>query len=302
MKNLIADIKNKSFKRVYLLTGQEIFLEEYYLNDLIKAVTDGMPDEFNTMTISRQSADEMSVNSFVDSYPLMSDKKILIIRNTGILKKSTENEKKFWPKLLDDIPDYAVIVFYENDIDKRSTIYKAIAKNGYIAEFPLQKGSALTAWVGKILKSNGKQMDSDNIDYFISACNPGMINIKCELDKLMCYKKENPVITRQDIDILVNKSLESRIFDMAEDIAGGDVTAAQNKLDDMKKLNSKPLEILPAIFSKFSTYKKIKLLEHLPINQIAIKTKSRDFFVKKDLGIIKKLSVNQLNNVIKKWA
>ena len=299
MKNIISDIKNKTFKKLYLFTGQEVFLEEYYLNNLINTVTNGESDDFNTMTVSRESADEMSINSFVDSYPLMSDKKILVLKNTGILKKSTEDEKHFWQKLIDDIPDYAIIAFYENDIDKRSAIYKAIAKNGYIAEFPFQSGSALINWVIKILKSNGKQMDQDVVEYLISSCNPGMINIKNELEKLISYKKENPVITKQDVDALVTKSIESKVFEMSEDIAKSDIFSAQKKLEDIKKLNSKPPEIIPAIFSKFTLYRKIKLLEHLPVSQIAIQTKSRDFFIKKDLSFVKNLSLTQLNNTIK---
>ncbi len=298
MKNIIADINNKAYKKLYLITGEEIFLEEYYLNRLVNSVTDGASDDFNTMVVSREATDEMTVNSFVDSYPLMCDKKILVIKNTGILKKATEDEKKFWPKVFEDIPDYAVIVFYENEVDKRSVIYKAICKNGYVAEFPLQKGASLTAWVAKILKANGKLMSANDIEYLIESCNPGMINIKCELEKLICHKKENAVITKQDIDILVNKSVESQVFEMAEDIAKGNVAGAQKKLDDMKKLGLKPPEILPAVFSKFASYRKIKLLESLPVSQIAAKTKSRDFFIKRDLQIVKKLSINQLDNVV----
>ena len=299
MKNLIADIKNKSIKSLYLITGQEIFLEEYYLKDLINCVTDANSDDFNTMVISRESTDELTVSSFVDSYPLMSEKKILILKNTGILKKATDEEKRFWPKLLEDIPDYAVIVFYENEIDKRSVIYKAIAKNGYIADFPYQSGSALNAWVTKIFKSNGKQIDSDMTEYLISSCNPGMLSIKTEIDKLISYKKENPIITKQDIDTLVTKSLESKVFDMAEDIVKGDVKSAQKKLDDIKKLNSKPIELIPAIFSKFSNYKKIKLLEHMPASKIAINIKAKEYFVKRDLSLLKNVTLKQINNVIK---
>ena len=299
MKNIINDIKNNSIKPLYLLTGEEIYLMEHYLHELTNAVTGGEADDFNSMVVSREHTDEMSIYSFVELYPFMCDRKVLIIRNTGILKKATEEEKKYFPKLLESIPDYCVIIFYEPELDKRSAIYKAICKYGYVAEFPLQKGVALTNWVAKALKSYGKQMDSTNIEYLIASCNPGMINIKIELEKLVNYKKENPVITKSDIDILVNKSIESKVFDMAEDIVRGDVAKAQQKLDDMKKLNVKPVEILPAIFSKFSTYRKTKLLEHLPVAQIAIATKSRDFFVKKDLSLVKNVSRETFDSIVK---
>ena len=155
MKNIINDIKNNSIKPLYLLTGEEIYLMEHYLHELTNAVTGGEADDFNSMVVSREHTDEMSIYSFVESYPFMCDRKVLIIRNTGILKKATEEEKKYFPKLLESIPDYCVIIFYEPELDKRSAIYKAICKYGYVAEFPLQKGVALTNWVAKALKSYG---------------------------------------------------------------------------------------------------------------------------------------------------
>lgn len=298
MKTVINDIKTKNFKNLYLFTGDELFLAEYYLDAIIKAAVDDPSDSFNCMKISHEEPNVMEIDSFLNSYPFMSDRKVLVLRSTDIMKKATDEIKKYFSSALASVPEYATIIFMEDAIDKRSVIYKAIAKNGYIAEFPMQKGTTLVSWVQKAFRSYGKKIDDATAQYLIDSCNPGMINIKCEIEKLAFYKNENEVINRSDIDALVTKSLESKVFEMADDMARGDMKSARRRLDDMQQLNVKPAEILPAIFSKFSSYRKIKLLSHLPSYQIAQRTKQREYFVKKDLSTVRNLSFERIDRVL----
>ncbi len=298
MKTIINDINSKKFKNVYLFTGEEIFLMEYYASSMISALIEDTSDSFNYLCVSRQKPDIMETDSFINSYPFMKDKKVLLLKNTGILKKADDEEKKYFSSLFQSCPEYAVIIFLENDIDKRNAIYKAIETNGYVGEFPLQKGSALINWVQRIFKSYGKEIDSETAEYLISSCNEGMINIKNEIEKLSMCKRENNKITTTDINALVTRSVESKAFEMAENIAKGDIKSAWKKTDDMKALGVKPVEILPAIFSKFSSYRKIKILGHLSYREIASKTGQREYFVKKDMDIIKSTTLARIDKIL----
>lgn len=299
MKTVINDINSKKFKNVYLFTGEEIFLMEYYANSMISSLVDDTSDSFNYLCVSRQKPDIFEIDSFINSYPFMKDKKVLMLKNTGLLKKADDEEKKFFSSLFQACPEYAVIIFMENDIDKRNAIYKGIDTCGYVAEFPLQKGQALINWVQKIFKSYGKEIDFETAQYLISSCNEGMINIKNEIEKLAMCKREKNKITVSDINALVNRSVESKAFEMAEDIAKSDIKSAWKKTDDIKSLNIKPVEILPAIFSKFSSYRKIKVLGNVSYREIASKTGQREYFVKKDMEVIKNTSIDKIEKILK---
>ena len=282
MNNLKKDINANTLKNLYLFTGPEVFLSEFYVNDIRKRLLGDGADDFNLLTISRALPDISAADDFINSYPFMSDKKLLIIKDSGILKKAPDEDKKYWQKALASVPDYCIIIFCENEIDKRSVIYKALNANGTTVEFKYQQGQTLITWIQKFIASNGKQIDSNDAEYLIASCNPGMINLKREMEKLISCKSENPKITKSDIDRLVTKSVESRVFEMADDIAKGNKAAAYKKLEDIKALNIKPPEIIPAIFSKFASYRKIKLLSPMPLKQMAIKMNQREYFIKKD--------------------
>lgn len=282
MNKLKKDINANTLKNLYLFTGPEVFLSEFYVNDIRKRLLGDGADDFNLLTVSRTLPDISAADDFINSYPFMSDKKLLIIKDSGILKKAPDEDKKYWQKALASVPDYCIIIFCENDIDKRSVIYKALNSNGTTVEFNYQQGQTLITWIQKFIASNGKQIDSADAEYLIASCNPGMINLKREMEKLISCKSENPKITKSDIDRLVTKSIESRVFEMADDIAKGNKAAAYKKLEDIKALNIKPPEIIPAIFSKFASYRKIKLLSPMPLKQMAMKMNQREYFIKKD--------------------
>lgn len=298
MNNLKKDINNNSLKNLYLFTGPEIFLSEFYANDIRKRLFGDAGDDFNLLSISRENPDTNAIDDFINSYPFMNDKKLLIIKDSGILKKASDVEKKYWQKALSSVPDYCIIIFCENDIDKRSVIYKAITANGQTVEFKYQQGQTLITWIQKFVSSRGKIISSADAEYLIASCNPGMINLKTEMEKLVCCKKENPTITKSDIDRLVTKSLESKVFEMADDIVKQKSARAYKKLEALRALNVKPPEILPAVFSKFSAYRKIKLLSHLPIREIAAKMNQREFFIKKDMESCASMSLDQIEKII----
>ena len=61
-----------------------------------------------------------------------------------------------------NIPDYAVIVFSETEVDKRSRLFKAIKNAGYISEFAEQKEAALMKWGVGLLGKSGLRISANN--------------------------------------------------------------------------------------------------------------------------------------------
>lgn len=298
MNTIRKDISENKIKNLYLLYGPEEYLKDYCTNLLRDAVcTDGAND-INMLRIAHEKPEQPTVEEFINSYPFFGERKVLILKDTGIVKKANESDKKFWGELVKNIPDYAVIVFNETEIDKRSVIYKTASSQYYAAEFVYKKKNELIHWCQNILKKDAKTMDEKDIEYLIDSCDDGMMNIKKELDKLIMYKRKNNHITRADIDCLVPKSVENRVFEMSEDMILKKTADALKKLDNLKVLGSEPIAIISAVFAKFSAYRKIKLLSDRSIREIASITGQRDYFVKNDMQKLKNVSLKYINNVI----
>lgn len=296
---LKTDIDNNNLHGAYLLFGEEAFLRDYYCNALIEKTLDKSFADFNFIKYSSRPPKNEEIEDFVDTYPCMSDKKIVIIKDSGLLKKAGDSEKKFWVGLLKNIPEYAIIIFSEESVDKRNAIYKELVKNHSVDEFDLQDKKKLTQWVIGYTASKGTVISSDVAAYLIDSTSESMYLLKNEIDKLCAYTKNSVKIKASDINTCCCKPLQKQTFDMIEDCLKNRVRDAEEKLMQLKLLGEEPIMINGAIFSKYNQYRKEKILSKtMDAKSIAAKTKSSAYFVSKDLLAIKDLSIDNIDKIL----
>ena len=135
VEELRLQLKNGELKKLYLFFGEEEYIREEY----VKKVVDMMPEdpfaEFNTVKIEGMITDIDELDTILENFPMMAEKKTIIIRDSGIFKSATEEMKQVWSAKLENLADYVVLIFSEKEVDKRGVLYKAAAKHGLVAEF-----------------------------------------------------------------------------------------------------------------------------------------------------------------------
>lgn len=58
---------------------------------------------------------------------------------------------------LPNLPETTCMVFVEDEVDKRSRMYKAVKKYGYAAEMERQSSGQLAKWAAGLLAKEGKK-------------------------------------------------------------------------------------------------------------------------------------------------
>ena len=159
--DLKKQIKDNALKSVYLFYGDERYLIDTYLAKMTEVIPDGGFPDFNRLIVEDSKTALADISDFADTYPMMSEKKILIMHDSGIFKSPSEDTKTFWTKLLSDVPEYLVIIFTETEVDKRSTIYKAIDKAGDVVEFAMLSQTDAVTWVERRVMDSGKKIKKD---------------------------------------------------------------------------------------------------------------------------------------------
>ncbi|MBE7051062.1 MAG: DNA polymerase III subunit delta [Ruminococcaceae bacterium] len=294
------DIKKQSYKSVYLLYGEENFLKDYYKKALVGKVLDSTFADFNYKEIISKKPEPEEIDDFLSSYPCMSEKKILFIKNSDLMKKASDADKKYWQKTLSEVPDFVIIIFSEISVDKRNAIYKQIAKDFGVDEFPFQKEADLTDWVRRYAASCGKEILPDTARHLIDCCSPSMYILKNEIEKLAAYRADEKEITKEHIDICCCKIAENRVFEMIDDLLGGNAEKACEKYEELKLLREEPIAINAAIFSKYNQLRKEKILsETMGAREIAAKLGQREYFVNMHLKQIAKIPLSELDKITK---
>lgn len=293
------DVREGAKEKVYLVWGDEEFLRDYYKTALIDKTLDKDFADFNFKQYTTKKPDNDEVEGFMSSYPCMSKKKIIYIKDSGLFKKISEDDKKFWLEFLKDLPDFAIIIFSEKQVDKRNALYKLVSSEFCCDEFPYQKLPELKSWIIRYFAKYEKNISDTDAEYLVECCSESMYILKSEIEKLANYKTKARVITKDDIDKCACKIPESRVFKMIDDILAGNIKAAGEKLSELKLLKEEPIALNAAVFSKYSMYRKEKMLSKtLSPREIALKLKTKDFFVNLDLKALKNTDIKKIDEVL----
>ncbi|EFC95427.1 putative DNA polymerase III, delta subunit, partial [Hungatella hathewayi DSM 13479] len=132
MQNLTQDIKNHSFKPVYLLYGDEAFLKNSYKNQLKNAISGD--DTMNYNYFEGKGLDLNELISLADTMPFFSEKRLIMVEDSGFFKGASDELVAYLPQM----PDTTCMIFVESEVDKRSRMFKKVKEIGYAAEMARQ--------------------------------------------------------------------------------------------------------------------------------------------------------------------
>ena len=254
MQTLNQDIKEKSFKKIYLLYGDEPFLVGSYKKKLREAITGG--DTMNFNYFEGKNPDVKEIISLADTMPFFAERRLILVDGSGFFKSAQEELAAYLPQM----PDTTCLVFAESEVDKRNRLYNRVKELGYAAELNKQDTAQLMRWAAGILGRDGRKISRPVMEYFLERTGDDMENIRMELEKLVCYTMGRDVITKEDVDAVGTVHVTSRVFDMVAAIVAGNTKKAMDLYEDLLTLKEPPMRILFLIARQFNQLLQIKEL------------------------------------------
>lgn len=265
VKELAAQLKIGAPCGVYLLFGEEAFLKTHYLR-LITEQFSGSPfDELNVFRFEGKEYSTDVVENAIEGPPVMAEHKLLVFSGSLVFKPdgrtgAKQEYRDYWEKRLRDIPEYCHVVFFEDDVDKRSALYKFVNKHFAACEFAYLSENEMTNWTVKLFKTMGKSLSAFDAQHLVGICDAGMHSVKREAEKLAAYTGSRLEVTRADIDAVVTPSVKSKAFDMVDAMLAGNADKALRLLGDLFTLREPELKILGAINYQLDKLLAVKLL------------------------------------------
>lgn len=246
MEKINADIKANEFKPVYLLYGDEPYLKKQYEDKLIKAVVSD--DTMNYSFFDKESVSVKEIISIGDTLPFFAEKRLIVVENSGFFKSSNDELAMY----IKNMPDYLIIIFVEEQIDKRNKLYKSVSETGYVSEMNAQPVSVLTKWIKGLFHAENKEITGEAVTCLLDRTGASMNLIKQEIEKLVTYVDNRPVIEKHDVEAVCSTQTVSRIFEMISAIGEKNQQKALNLYYDLLTLKEKPMSILFLIVRQFN--------------------------------------------------
>ena len=295
MRIINDHIKSKTFKNVYLIYGPEDYLRKQY-RDKLKGAILPEDDTMNYNYYEGKGLDVREIIAMADTMPFFADKRLLVLENTGFFASACDELAEYAA----NVPEDTIMIFVEENADKRNKLFKAVSKAGYVACMESPNQEMLIKWIGGILKQEGRQISREDILLFLSIIDMDMENIRQELEKLICYTMGKPAITAADIKEVCSVHTENKIFDMITAVAGKNKKDAMALYNDLLTLKEPPMRILYLMARQFNTLLLIRELvgQGFPNNTIAERTGMKEFVVRRNVGLARKFSVEELKAAV----
>ncbi len=248
VQRLKKDLAAGELANLYIFYGEEGYLKRHYLNQ-IKELCGGPFEAFNTVTLDGEQVTVQALTDAVDSIPMGSEKKLVIIRDYKLMQP-TGDLKDFLPRLLSSLPEYICLIFYFDSLefkpDKRLNLWKIVESHGQVIEFAQSTAASLIPWVKRHFYEQGKLIETAECEYLLFLCGASMENLLTEISKIAAGTPGER-IDRGDIDALGSRVLEATVFELTDSILERQYSKGLLILRDLFDMKQEPVAILAAI-------------------------------------------------------
>ena len=301
---LKSDIKEKSFRKVYFIYGEELYLKRFYVETLINTVLFDDPQKTDLFKADGKRLALEDFHGQLESFPFISEKKVITLYDTP-LSSSIINYLLENPQNLNE--DTVIILVNETEkYDSRTKEYKSflsfIKQNGLDINVSSLEDRTKQKWVVQCFKKKNKEISQNSLLYFLENIDNDMYILGNEIEKLSAYAADRNEITIKDIDATCVKTVEARGYELTNAMLDGNLEKSYILCDKLFEMNTNENQLLGAIFSYIcSLYKIVQMQkEGMSISEISKNTGMKDYALKKQIEKLIRISEKSLCIMIEK--
>ncbi|PCF75416.1 DNA polymerase III subunit delta [Staphylococcus delphini] len=254
--------------KIHVIHGEVPELIDRETEQLTKKYLGNEPkDDFNFV---KYNLYETTLNTIIEeamTLPFFSDKKIVVVQNSYVFtgEKPPKEAQANADSLLEFIEKYdgaSLIIFQVQaaKLDERKKVVKALKKVANIKKIEQMTEQEMQKWIHQYLNQSYKEIKQDALEALIQLTGIHYRMIKQELDKLLLFVGDRPTINKDDVQTIVNRSLEQNVFLLTDYIQKGQKAQAISLVKDLIQLKEEPIKLLALITSNYRLYYQSKIL------------------------------------------
>lgn len=254
-------IASKKYNNIYVVFGGEKYLVKHYTNLLIKNVAGETPDEFAFHEFTKE-VDLQELSVAIGAVAFTAPCNCVVVYDYDINKLDKADFDALKSVVL-NVPDTTVIIFSYPTFDTAAKKEKAekedgkpnrdkfkpfcdavVKAKGEVFELSERDAVALEHQLAKWADKSGKKLSLPVASKIIYYCGTNLQTLKNELDKLIAYTGEREEIDIKDVEKIVVKKLEAKIFDLMDFVILGNLDKAYGMLYKLFALKEDPRTIV----------------------------------------------------------
>jgi len=275
---------------VITLTGGNFYSLKRRLDELVS----GFVKEYGELALERIDAEEAESSAVLDavqSLPFLAARKMVVVRGAGANKDISGQVEQ----IIDSAGDTTDLIFYEPAPDKRGAYFKVLKARTQLEEFNDLDSRELAGWLAEEAKSRGGEISSADANYLVERAGTSQELLANELEKLLVH---DPKISRANIDLLVEKTPQSKVFDLLDAAFGGNKKKALQLYEEQRAQKVEPQAIIAMIGWQLKLLALAKTAGQRSAQNIAGEAGLSPWPVQKAQNLARKIDDNKLRAMV----
>lgn len=221
---ILQDIRNKQFKPVYLLMGEESYYIDLICNAIIEYALQDWERDFNQTILYGADVDDFAiVVNAAKRFPMMAERQLIVVKEAQNIK-GVDNLLYYLQKPL---MSTILVICYKNGTLKNKKIVTGIEQIGVVYESKKLYESQLPAFINNYIAAKNLSIDPKATSMMADFIGPDLSRLSGELDKLSLSLPEGSMrITPELVERNVGISKDYNNYELLNAIVTKDVAKA----------------------------------------------------------------------------
>jgi len=325
---IIKDIKNEDIPSLVLLFGAEQFHVEWSAGALIEKYVNPITRELDVTVFNEKPSMEELINA-CETLTMFSKRRVVVVSNSGFFKgkkneitdetleednEISENENlgssgselELLCKYLADVPPSTLLIFKEEDVNKRLKPYKAVKNFGRDYDFVTLDKQEIRRFIRNRMKKKGKAIRDEIVDLIYDLSGYGhrnseynLYNLENDIIKISSHS-QGQEITALDVTSTLEGDLDTFVFSLVEAMGSGKKGEALNLFSNIISSGGKFFGILGLLIGQYELMLDVKELldKGRSLPNIESTLKVNGYRLKKALPTIQKYSAQDIRGLM----
>ena len=261
-KGLRQGLKNGEVANAYFVCGSEEYLKRTSVDLLLTKFADGGKDSFDFKKFDGKDTSLDDVLAAVESFPFMSEYTCVLVTDFPF-ESLGDNELTQLKDALGDMPQSSVLIFWQfsevtGKAKNQNAIIKLVEKVGEVVECNKKTPAEIKKILAAGISKRGCTVSESTLNYILETVGDDLYLLLSETEKLTAYCAGGEV-TRQAVDKLCTRSIDSNAFDVTRALVAGNSDKAFAALNELFALREEPIKILGAIVMTYTDMYRVKV-------------------------------------------
>lgn len=257
-------IRENDIDSLYYFYGHDTAALESFTKKLVNKLCPADAQVMNFHKLDGKNLDFSMLTDACEALPFMAERVVVTINDLNI-DAVTKDDLDDLKKILGSLGETTTVIIYATGVDlfknkkyltdKNKRFADFCEKHGTVCNFEYKRASDLGKSISTYLAKSGCTITKSNAEYLANLCLCDTAFISKELEKLSAYA-EGRELTREDIDLLCIRRIESDGYSLAINILRGNAAMVFTRLRELDVQNYEPYAIIGIIgFSLADIYR-----------------------------------------------